>query len=340
MGAAGALAVAAAALAARAAPELTAPPQPPPCPRRLAGLVGAYGQADLPLHVFEREGRLYVLLAGAVRGPLEEPTPDVFRIPPPGLKAGATLTVSRDEGGTAAAVRVGSAILPRLAFEREGIYRITPARPLPELEREARAAAPPAEAPGLRPPDLVDLEHLDPTLKLDVRYATKDNFLGAPVYAEPRAFLQRPAAQALVRAHRALSAFGYGLLVHDAYRPWSVTRLFWDATPRDKRDFVADPAKGSRHNRGCAVDLTLFDRGTGRAVQMPGLYDEMSERSHPDFVGGTSLQRWRRDLLRRAMEREGFAVFEVEWWHFDYKDWKAYPLLNLPFDRVPKTPLP
>jgi D-alanyl-D-alanine dipeptidase len=152
----------------------------------------------------------------------------------------------------------------------------------------------------------VDVTHLDPTVKLDVRYATPENFLGVPVYREARAFLQRPAAQAVVRAHRALSAFGYGILIHDAYRPWYVTKVFWEATPVDKREFVADPAKGSRHNRGCAVDLTLFDRGTGKAVEMPGVYDEMSERSHPTFAGGTSQQRWRRDLLRRQGQRRLF----------------------------------
>jgi D-alanyl-D-alanine dipeptidase len=266
----------------------------------------------------------------------------VFKAPTPGLRAGETLTFSRDPQGVAAAVRVGSAVLGRLSLgiEGEGTYRVTPVRPVDALVREALGAEPPPEPAPLRKPDLVDLSQLEATLKLDVRYATAENFLGTPVYAEPRAFLQRPAARALVRAHRALGAFGYGLLVHDAYRPWYVTKVFWDATPKDKRDFVADPAKGSRHNRGCAVDLTLFDRGTGKAVEMPGVYDEMSERSHPDFPGGTSLERWRRDLLRRAMEREGFAVFEVEWWHFDYKDWRSYPLLNLTFDRIPRTTLP
>jgi D-alanyl-D-alanine dipeptidase len=322
--------------------ELSPPPQPPPCPRHLVSLVGAYGQSDLPLYLFERGGRLFALSAGTTLGPLEEPSSDVFKVPAPGLAAGGTLTVSRDLDGVAAAVRVGSAVLERLSLgiEGRGTYRVTPLRPVDELTREALAAAPPPEPPALRKPDLVELEHLDPTVKLDVRYATADNFLGVPVYSEPRAFLQRPAALALVRAHRALSAFGYGLLIHDAYRPWYVTKVFWDATPKDKREFVADPAKGSRHNRGCAVDLTLFDRGTGKAVEMPGVYDEMSDRSHPEFVGGTSVQRWRRDLLRQAMEREGFSVFEVEWWHFDYKEWKSYGILNVSFDRVPATPIP
>jgi D-alanyl-D-alanine dipeptidase len=324
-----------------ARPELAPPPEPAPLSRHLLGLVGAYGENDLPLYVFEREGKLFILSAGAIAGPLEEPSSALFKVPAPGFKAGSTLTFSRDPDGTGAAVRVGSAVLGRLSLgiEGAGTYRVTPVRPVDVLTREALASTPPAEPANLRKPDLVDVTHLDPTLKLEIRYATRENFLGVPVYAEARAFLQRPAAEAMVRAHRALSAFGYGILIHDAYRPWYVTKVFWEATPVDKREFVADPAKGSRHNRGCAIDLTLFDRGTGKAVEMPGVYDEMSERSSPSFVGGTAQQRWRRDLLRLAMEREGFTVFDVEWWHFDYRDWKSYPLLNLTFDRVPATPV-
>jgi D-alanyl-D-alanine dipeptidase len=196
---------------------------------------------------------------------------------------------------------------------------------------EALAATPPREPGPFRRVDLVDLAFLDATIRLDVRYATADNFLSTPVYEEARAFLQRPAAEALVRAHRALRERGYGLLVHDAYRPWWVTRVFWDATPSDRRDFVADPAKGSRHNRGCAVDLTLYRLADGRAVAMPSLYDE---RAYPAYAGGTSEQRERRDLLRSAMEREGFTVFASEWWHFDYRDWREYPILNVSFGEI------
>jgi serine beta-lactamase-like protein LACTB len=98
--------------------------------------------------------------------------------------------------------------------------------------------------------------------------------------------------------------------------------------------FVADPQQGSRHNRGCAVDLTLYDLKTGKAVEMTGGYDEMTDRSWPDFIGGTSRQRWHRDLLRRAMEQEGYSVYEAEWWHFDYQDWKKYPILNVRFEEL------
>ena len=210
-------------------------------------------------------------------------------------------------------------------------FHITPVRPVEQLRVEALAATPPVEEGSFRPSDLVEVISLDPTIRLDIRYATSNNFLGTPLYEEPRAFLQRPAAEAVVRVHRALAAKGYGLLIYDAYRPWYITKIFWDATPPDKHQYVADPAHGSRHNRGCAVDLTLFDRSTGRAVQMPSGYDEMSERAHPDYSGGTSEQRKNRALLRSAMEAEGFTVYEFEWWHFDYRDWHSYAVQNVRF---------
>lgn len=212
--------------------------------------------------------------------------------------------------------------------------RITPLRPVEDLRREAALARPPEEKGDFREPDLVELAKLDPAIHLDIRYAGTNNFLGTPFYTEPRAFLQRPAAQALLRAHRWLQRQGYGLSIHDGYRPWSVTKMFWEATPPAGRRFVADPSEGSKHNRGCAVDLTLYDLRTAAPAEMPGAYDEMSERSYPGYTGGTALQRWHRDLLRRAMEQEGFTVFEFEWWHFDYQDWPKYPILNIPFEQL------
>ena len=198
----------------------------------------------------------------------------------------------------------------------------------------ALAQEPPKEAGPFRKPDLVELKRLDPTIRLEIRYATSNNFLGRPVYKEARAFLQRPAAEALLRANKALHKKGYGLLVFDGYRPWSVTKIFWDATPDDKKIFVADPSQGSKHNRGCAVDLTMFELKTGKPVTMPGEYDEMSDRSHINYEGGSVESRKLRDLLRSAMEAEGFAVYEPEWWHYDYKDWKEYPILNVSFKDI------
>jgi D-alanyl-D-alanine dipeptidase len=219
-----------------------------------------------------------------------------------------------------------------LALAEEPSFHITPLRPVEQLRQEALAAQPPREKGNFHAPELIELVQLDATIKLDVRYATANNFLSTPVYTQARAFLQKPAAEALVRAHHELKKQGYGLIIHDGYRPWYVTKIFWDATPNDKKNFVANPATGSRHNRGCAVDLSLYDLKTGEEVKMPSGYDEMTKRAYADYPGGTTEERERRATLRRAMENEGFKVNPEEWWHFDYKDWKKYPILNMRFE--------
>ena len=223
-------------------------------------------------------------------------------------------------------------LLLQPCFAQQVSFHITPLRPVQELRSEALQAQPPHEQGSFRRPELVELIKLDPTIKLDIRYAATNNFLGTPVYTQARAFLQRPAAEALLRAHRELKAHGYGLIIHDSYRPWYVTKIFWDATPDDKKLFVANPATGSNHNRGCAVDLSLYDLKTGKEVKMPSGYDEMTDRAYADYPGGTASERARRRLLREAMERNGFKVNRTEWWHFDYKEWKKYPILNVKFE--------
>ncbi|MEA3245190.1 MAG: M15 family metallopeptidase [Gemmatimonadota bacterium] len=234
----------------------------------------------------------------------------------------------------AAALTLAALLAAPAPAQQPKVFRITPVRPVPELIAEALKASPPPESGSFRPADLVDVAALDSTIHLDVRYATTNNFLSTPVYASARAFLQRPAAEALLRAHHALMKQGYGVLIHDGYRPWYVTKVFWDATPPDKHEFVADPAEGSRHNRGCAVDMSLYDLKTGTPVEMPSVYDEMSERAYPTYAGGTPAETRLRDLLRREMEAQGFTVYASEWWHFDYKDWKQYRIGNITFDRI------
>ena len=306
--------------------------KPAPATVRRRGLIGEYGWDHDTLYILEKDGTLTALIEWYDYYPLAEISPDVFRFPGWGLYDGETLTFHRGADGRATEAVLGSGVVFRrrmIAGEQQTSAHIDPLKPVAELRRIAMAAQPPRESGEFRRPDLVELTSLDPTIKLDIRYAGTNNFMRSVFYPEARAFLQRPAAEALVRAHRKLKAMGYGLLIHDSYRPWYVTKMFWDGTPPDKRIFVADPSQGSRHNRGCAVDLTLYDLKTGQPAEMVGLYDEMSERSYPDYPGGTALARWHRKLLRRAMEAEGFTVYDVEWWHFDYKDWAKYPILNV-----------
>lgn len=213
-----------------------------------------------------------------------------------------------------------------------GPFRITPTRPIDQIRAEALKAHPPEESGEFLKPDLVDLATLDPRIKLEIRYATGDDFLGVPVYTSARAFLQRPAAEALKRAQAKLGEKGFGLLIHDGYRPWYVTKIFREATPTRYHDFVADPAKGSRHNRGCAVDLSLYDLKTGQPVDMPTGYDDFSRCAFSDYPGVTRAQAANRAMLRDALEAEGFLHLPEEWWHFDYKDWRKYPIQNARFE--------
>lgn len=300
-------------------------------PVELLPLLGEYGHDHNVLIVYEDHGRLAVLIEWVVRDIPTRVGPDHY-VFPPGMYTGDSLRFERDARGRVVAAVVGGARFARRADPAPGGFRIPPRRPVAELLAEARAAElPPHLAQGLRASELVDLAAVAPDLRFRLVYATADNFLGAPVYpAAARALLQRPAAEALARVQRALAARGYGLCVFDAYRPWSVTKVFWDATPEPLRHFVADPAQGSRHNRGCAVDLTLCDLATGELVEMPSGFDEFTPRAYPDYPGGTSRQRWCRELLRRAMEAEGFAVYDHEWWHFDYATWREYAAANTP----------
>lgn len=318
-----------------------ATPKPAEVSAKWRGLIGEYGWDHDILYVFEKEARLNVLIEWTEYDALTQASDNVFQFPSHGLYDGEKAVFTRDAAGNATQVQVSGVVFKRrpIGDVAGGIFRLPPVKNLDELRTQALADHPPAETGDFHKPDLVELATLDLTIKLEIRYATNNNFLSTPIYSQPRAFLQRPAAEALLRAHHRLKQMGYGLLIHDAYRPWYVTKIFWDATPEDKRIFVANPSEGSRHNRGCAVDLSLYDLATGKPIEMVGVYDEMSERSYPAYPGGTGLQRWHRELLRRVMEDEGFLVYSFEWWHFDFNGWEKYPILNVTFDQIPSEPV-
>jgi D-alanyl-D-alanine dipeptidase len=286
--------------------------QPKPAPARFRPLLGEYVYDNQTVIILENEGKLYALPKGATQ-PRE-------------------ISINAFSRNQLTLDNINYKRRPLGPEENATQLKVKPLRPVPVLIKEALAAQPPQETGDFLPTDLVELTKLDPTIKLDIRYATTNNLFGTVFYSQPRAFLQRAPAEALVRVNQKLKSLGYGVLVHDGYRPWYVTKVFWDATPEDKKIFVADPSKGSRHNRGAAVDLTLYDLKTRKPVEMVSTYDETTDRAHPDYPGGTSLQRWHRDLLRSAMEAEGFTVYEAEWWHFDYKDWQRYRIGNQPFE--------
>jgi D-alanyl-D-alanine dipeptidase len=183
------------------------------------------------------------------------------------------------------------------------------------------------------PLDLVDASRLVPDAVLDVRYATAENFVGKVLYPESRCLLRRPVAERLARAAARLREEGFRLRIHDCYRPLSVQRAMWAAFPRE--GWVANPARGSNHNRAAAVDVGLAT-AEGGPVEMPTDYDAFDPRAHAGATEGVSpAARRNRDLLRRAMEAEGFRVNRMEWWHFDAPERKGAPVLDVPFSAVP-----
>jgi D-alanyl-D-alanine dipeptidase len=177
----------------------------------------------------------------------------------------------------------------------------------------------------------IDILSLAPDVVLEIRYATANNFTGQPVYPEARCLLRRSVAQRLARVQQDLRRKKLGLKIWDCYRPLAVQKKFWELVP-DPR-YVADPKKGSRHNRGAAVDLTLIT-AQGTALEMPTDYDDFSKKAHRDYPGASAPARSNREVLQRAMARRGFDGLRTEWWHFDAKGWQVYPVMDTPLAAV------
>lgn len=167
---------------------------------------------------------------------------------------------------------------------------------------------------------------------LDLRYATTNNFMHARLYPVAKAYLRAPVAAALADAERELAREGLGLKVWDAYRPYSVTVKMWE--PIKNPDYVADPKKGSRHNRGAAVDLTLIDLATGKELPMPTGYDDFTPRARNDFNDLPAEAIANRAKLRDVMTRHGFEPLPSEWWHYDFKGWERFELLDVPLENL------
>lgn len=308
-------------------------PKPADVLPELRRLIGEYVAADT-LIVHERDGTLRLgRLSGAfdILSPVGEMTW--------ALSTGRNVVFRGGPNARPDSMLIGGNAYRRRALDVEdgATFRIAPLFSEKDLIRRAKAATPPAEKGSFKTTDLVELRSLDSTIWYDIRYASTNNFMGQQFYSLSRAYLQRPAAEGAARAHAWLRQFGYGLLVHDAYRPWSVTKMFWDATPDAMKEvFVANPSKGSRHNRGCALDATLYHLESGLPADMVSGYDEFSERAFPHYPGGSSLQRWHRELLKTALEREGFKQYEWEWWHFDYAGWEQWRIGVSSFEELEK----
>jgi D-alanyl-D-alanine dipeptidase len=211
-----------------------------------------------------------------------------------------------------------------------GCAPVGPDRDVPFIPAGKAAARKPDD-----PKRLLELVQLDPAIRLDMRYATINNFTGRVLYDEARAFLAAPAALAVARASKMAQSDGFGLTIYDAYRPWRITKKLWDATPvGPKKEYVANPKRGSKHNRGCAVDLTLHDLQTGQLVEMPTEFDDFSEKAHRDYMGASAAAIANRARLASYLEAEGFVGLSNEYWHFDFTGWEQFPVMDIPFNKI------
>ncbi len=219
-------------------------------------------------------------------------------------------------------------------IQNEKIFTIEPQLPVENLRGIALNSTPPQEEDVTnKSKELYEIIRLDPSIKLDIRYATTRNFMQTPFYQEPKAFLLKEVANMLVKAHKELNNYSLGIVIYDAYRPWYITKMFWDATPDSLKEFVADPREGSVHNRGCAVDIGLYNIETNKIIKMISGYDEFTKKAYPLYEGGTKKERETRDLLINTMKKYDFEVYEYEWWHFNYKYCNS-KIMNLQFHEV------
>ena len=180
---------------------------------------------------------------------------------------------------------------------------------------------------------LVDVQRVDSSLVVELRYATSNNFTGAPLpgYQGSHAYLRDEVAVALSLVNTDLHRDGFGLKIFDAYRPYGITEKMW--APKNV-GFVADPAKGSKHNRGAAVDLTVIDLNGGQELEMPSAYDEFTDRAHRDYMASSTLALANRAKLEDVMKRHGFEPLPTEWWHFDFGGWQRFDLMDVPLQSL------
>ncbi|WP_432808606.1 M15 family metallopeptidase [Pantanalinema sp. GBBB05] len=230
------------------------------------------------------------------------------------------------------AVMVACQMPPTNPFASQSV-----AEPVSQVASEPNATASPAEK--ALPPQpantaasqLVDIRSINPRIVLDIRYATPNNFTHRSLYSQARCLLRAAIAADLSQVQASLEAQGLGLKVYDCYRPLAVQRKMWQLMP-DSR-YVANPAVGSRHNRGSAVDVTLVDR-TGRELEMPTDFDDFSDRAHLEYQGGSAQSRRHRQILQQAMNQQGFISLSTEWWHFDGQNWQQYQVMDVPLEKV------
>lgn len=316
--------------------------EPKDCPKDLKYILGMYyGNGEMFLlrenngevELVYRFGQNDYTFAGGNVYPLYKEHFDSYTINESGPlnHLDAAVRIERSREGYGVSCSVGGNRYSRRFFAGENgrPFRFAPVSDWQALKTAANAAVMPAQLGAGQQAQLVDLAQAVSELKFDLRYAQADNCFGQALTDDQRAFLDANAAQALAQAQQYLKSYGYGILVWEAYRPWSVSKLAYDALPADKKSMLPAPEIGFSHNTGRSIDVSLYLFATGENAGMISGFDEPSVRQYASFAGGTTLERYRRDLLRSAMQMAGFTASETEWWHFDYGDIKGFAHLNV-----------
>lgn len=316
--------------------------EPKDCPKDLKYILGMYyGNGEMFL-LRENNGEVELVyrfwqndytFAGSNVYPLYKEHFDSYTINESGPlnHLDAAVRIERSREGYGVSCSVGGNRYSRRFFAGENgrPFRFAPVSDWQALKTAADAAVMPAQLGAGQQAQLVDLAQAVPGLKFDLRYAQADNCFGQALTDDQRAFLDADAAQALAQAQQYLKPYGYGILVWEAYRPWSVSKLAYDALPADKKSMLPAPEVGFSHNTGRSIDVSLYLLANGENAGMISGFDEPSVRQYASFAGGTTLERYRRDLLRSAMQMAGFTASETEWWHFDYGYIKGFAHLNV-----------
>ncbi len=327
--------------------ELALAAVPDDAPKDIKYILGFYYGNGENILIRENDGRLELLyrtaqedrsFAAANLYPLSKVHFDSYTLQESGPMSNteAGVRFERDPDGYGISCRIGGNTYSRYFLgttqgERAKPFRLEErsAEEWAKLRTEAAKAAVPAALAAGEQAQLVDAASVA-GVKVNSVYAGSDNLFGAPLYSTPKLFVAKDAAAALGRVQQRLAPYGYGLVLWDAYRPWSVSKLANLALSEGKKDMLEDPeVKGSVHNTGNAVDVGLYSLDSGEELDMGCGFDEPSLRQYASYAGGTSRERYLRSLLREEMELQGFKGIEMEWWHFEFGDCSKFAHLNV-----------
>ena len=320
-------------------------PEPPQLDE--AYLLGVYAGSGKAFILRESSGKLDILrryldedkdFSQSYIYPLQREHYDLYTIKDADTKApsfGSDVSFERDKEGRGISARVDTSVYTRRYLNGEDgkPFRFKLEKKWSEIIAEAKAGVMPKQtAPNVA--RLVDLSTIVPSAHLDLRYTTHNNCFGNPLVNVKKAYLDKNAAQSLAKVSEKLKSFGYGLIIWEAYRPWSAFKLATVALPRRSKSMLPRLDKGYSHNTGMSIDVSLYTINDGKAVQMICDFDVPTPAQYRKFIGGSSLERWERDLLGELMSEEGFKPSDDEWWHFDYKADDKYQLLDIPLESL------